>query len=247
MNRRLAELLRIAACTTLPLLSGACEFFVDDDYATPSQPVVVQASGPFAEVVGAQFFEGFFPRRNGFYTYAGLVEAAASYPGFCSEGDLDARKREAASFLANVARETGQLVYIEQIAKEPYCAANKKYPCAPGQQYYGRGPIQISWNYNYGAAGDALGVDLLSDPGLVARDAKVAWQTALWFWMTTKAGGETCHSTVVKGLGFGHTIDIINGAVECNGGNPDSVAERSRFYRSYCSALGVDPGENLTC
>ena len=146
-----------------------------------------------------------------------------------------------------MARETGQLVYIEQIAKDPYCSASKKYPCAPGQQYYGRGPIQISWNYNYGAAGEALGIDLLSDPGLVARDAKVAWQTALWFWMTSKPGGETCHSTVVNGIGFGHTIDIINGAVECNGGNPDSVAERSRFYKNYCSSLGVDPGENLGC
>lgn len=246
MNRRWQKVPRIAICAALPLFSGACEFFVDNEYSRPSPPGA-QATGPFAEVVSAQLFEDLFPRRNTFYTYEGLVEAAASYPAFCNEGDLDTRKREAASFLANMARETGQLVYVEQIAKDVYCAASKKYPCVTGQQYYGRGPIQISWNYNYGSAGDALGVDLLSDPGLVARDAKVAWQTALWFWMTSKPGGDTCHSTVVKGLGFGHTIDIINGAVECNGGNPDSVAERSQFYRSYCSLLGVDPGGNLTC
>jgi hypothetical protein len=239
-------LARITACASLVLLSGACEFFVANDYSQQNDPGP-QATGPFAEVVSAKLFEGLFPRRNRFYTYEGLVEAAQSFPTFCNEGDLDTRKREAASFLANMARETGQLVFIEQIAKDAYCASSKKYPCAPGQEYYGRGPIQISWNYNYGAAGDALGVDLLSDPGLVARDARIAWQTALWFWTTSKPGGETCHSTVVKGLGFGHTIDIINGAVECNGGNPDAVMERSQFYRTYCYALSVDPGSNQSC
>ncbi len=246
MLRPIARILRVAACASLPLLSGACEFFVDDYHSQPSQHPV-QAIGPFAEVISGELFDGLFPRRNAFYTYDGLVEATQSFPAFCAEGDLDTRKREAAAFLANMARETGQLVYIEQIAKDAYCSASKKYPCAAGQQYYGRGPIQISWNYNYGAAGDALGLDLLSDPGLVARDAKVAWQTALWFWMTSQPGGETCHGAVVKGLGFGNTIDIINGAVECNGGNPDAVAQRSQFYRGYCSALGVDPGGNLTC
>src|SRR3954463_15357502 len=124
-----ASLLRAVACASLTMFLGACEFFVDDGYNKAIQPGP-QASGPFAEVVSVQLFESLFPRRNAFYTYEGLVEAAASYPAFCSEGDLDTRKREAASFLANMARETGQLVYVEQIAKDPYCSASKKYPCA---------------------------------------------------------------------------------------------------------------------
>src|SRR5437868_4607206 len=123
--KRLPSLLRVAACATLPMLSGACEFFVEDHYDQVGQPAP-QATGPFAEVVSVQLFESFFPRRNGFYTYEGLVQAAESYPAFCSEGDLDTRKREAASFLANMARETGQLVYIEQIAKDLYCSGSKK-------------------------------------------------------------------------------------------------------------------------
>ena len=114
----------------------------------------------FADIVSEQLFNQMFPKRNMFYSYQGLVQATKLYPGFASEGTLDVRKREAAAFLANMARETGELVYIEQIAKGPYCQDSAKYPCAPGQQYYGRGPIQISWNYNYGAAGDALGVNL---------------------------------------------------------------------------------------
>ena len=41
--------------------------------------------------------------------------------------------------------------------------------------FFGRGPIQLSWNYNYIDAGNALGVDLCANPELVATDAAVAW------------------------------------------------------------------------
>jgi predicted chitinase len=201
----------------------------------------------FADIVSESLFNQMFPKRNAFYTYQGLVQATKLYPGFASEGTLDVRKREVAAFLANMARETGELVYIEQIAKGPYCQDSAKYPCAPGQQYYGRGPIQISWNYNYGAAGDALGVNLLADPGLVARDAKIAWETGLWFWSTSKPGGETCHTSMTKSLGFGATVNIINGAVECGGRDPSAVQDRVAHYQSYCTLLGVSPGSNLSC
>ena len=219
--RRVSKIVRVAACAGLPLISGACEFFVENDYSKPHSGA--QATGPFAEVVSANLFEGLFPRRNGFYTYEGLVEAAQSFPTFCNEGDLDTRKREAASFLANIARD--RAARLHRADRQGYLLRRQQeipLRCGPG--ILRARARSISWNYNYGAAGDALGVDLLSDPGLVARDSKVAWQTALWFWTTSHPGGETCHSTVVKGLGFGPTIDIINGAVECNGGNPDAVA-----------------------
>ena len=38
-------------------------------------------------------------------------------------------------------------------------------------------PIQLSWNYNYISAGDALGVDLCATPELVATDPAMAWGT----------------------------------------------------------------------
>ncbi|WP_249044319.1 chitinase, partial [Crossiella equi] len=65
---------------------------------------------------------------------------------------------------------------------------------AGGSAYYGRGPLQLSWNYNYKAAGDALGLNLLGDPYRVQRESAVAWKTALWFWNTqTGAGRMTAH------------------------------------------------------
>ena len=132
--------------------------------------------------------------------------------------------------------------YIEEIdgATHDYCDENNtEYPCVAGQNYYGRGPLQLTWNYNYGAAGKSIGFDGLANPGIVATNAVTSFKTALWFWMTN------VHSVI--GQGFGATIRAINGAVECNGGNTPAVNARVQYFRDFCSQLGVSPGDNLTC
>jgi chitinase len=188
-----------------------------------------------------------FPHRNSFYRYADLVAATASYPAFATTGDATARKREVAAFLANTGHETGDFVYIEEIAQAPYCAPSPGCPCASGKWYYGRGPIQLSWNYNYCAAGAALGLPLGAQPELVATNATISWQTGLWFWMTqTGAGSQTSHNAAVNGR-FGETIRTINGSIECNGGNPGAVDSRVQRYLRFCQILGVDPGSNTGC
>ena len=210
-------------------------------------------SGPlgdssFDDIVSEQVFNQMFPERNGFYTYQGLVEATRAYPAFAGSGSTDVRKREAAAFLANVARETGKLVYIEQIEKGDYCMPTNGCPCAQGKQYYGRGPIQISWNYNYCAAGAALGHNLQAQPELVAQNATIAWETGLWFWMTqTGAGQHRPHDAMVDGHGFGETIRSINGGQECNGAWAEAVQARVNFYQQFCNLLGVAPGDNISC
>lgn len=136
------------------------------------------------------------------------------------------------------------MCYINEIngSSRDYCdRTNSKYPCVYGKSYYGRGPIQLSWNFNYGPAGKAIGFDGLNDPDIVARDSLVAFKTGLWYWMNT------CHPLLASGQGFGATIRAINGPLECDGGNPEPVARRVQYYVEYCQQLGVDTGENLTC
>ena len=127
-------------------------------------------------------------------------------------------------------------------ASKDYCDERRTdYPCAPNKNYYGRGPLQLSWNYNYGAAGDFLGFDGLNNPEIVATDSLVSFKAALWFWM------RNVHSVLTTGQGFGATIRAINGDIECDEKRPDLVTARVNLYTNFCNQLGVAPGDNLRC
>ncbi|KAJ0702673.1 putative glycoside hydrolase, family 19, catalytic, Lysozyme-like domain superfamily [Helianthus annuus] len=131
--------------------------------------------------------------------------------------------------------------YIEEIngPSGDYCDETKtQYPCNPSKGYYGRGPLQLTWNYNYALAGKDIGFDGLNNPEIVATDPAISFRAALWFWMNN------VHSVI--GQGFGATIRAING-MECNGGNSNSVTSRVQYYTQYCNQLGVAPGDNLQC
>jgi hypothetical protein len=103
-------------------------------------------------VVSRSQFERAFPHRNPFYSYDGLVAALGAYPGFAATGDDTTRRREAAAFLANVDHETGGLAIIvesNQAAYGDYCDHSQPFGCPAGSAaYFGRGPAQLSWNYN---------------------------------------------------------------------------------------------------
>jgi predicted chitinase len=210
-------------------------------------------TSPAAFVVSESQFNTMFPSRNPFYTYQGLIDALGSYPGFATTGSETIRKRDAAAFLANVSHETGGLKYVvEQNTANysHYCDTTQPYGCPAGKSaYYGRGPLQISWNFNYKAAGDALHIDLLHDPSKVEKDPAVAWKTGLWFWNSQKgAGTMTSHDAIVNGRGFGETIRSINGDLECNGKNPDQRNDRINLYKKFVGVLGTDAGGgNLSC
>jgi predicted chitinase len=203
-------------------------------------------------VVSQTQFNQMFPNRNPFYTYSGLVAALSAYPGFANTGSDTVKKQEAAAFLANVNHETGGLQYVKELNTanySHYCDWSQWYGCPAGQSaYYGRGPLQLSWNFNYKAAGDALKIDLLDNPWRVEQDASVAWKTGLWFWNTQNgAGWMTPHNAMVNSAGFGQTIRSINGALECDGKNPAQVQSRVDAYLKFTQILGVSPGSNLYC
>ncbi|MFF1499397.1 glycoside hydrolase family 19 protein [Streptomyces sp. NPDC058316] len=210
------------------------------------------AGGVSDFVVGEAQFDAIFPDRNPFYTYQGLIDALRAYPRFANTGTPATRAREAAAFLTHADFESVGLRYVKEINEADYwrkCDYGRPYGCPAGRTaYYGRGPIMFSWNFNYKAAGDALGLDLLNNPWLVEQDPAIAWQTALWYWNTQNGPGTmTSHDAMVGGAGFGETIRSLNGALECDGGNPASVAARVATYERITAVLGTPPGSRLSC
>nr|XP_023887095.1 endochitinase EP3-like [Quercus suber]POE67778.1 endochitinase ep3 [Quercus suber] len=201
------------------------------------------------DIVTEAFFNGILNQAQGdcpgksFYTRAAFLDALNSYNQFAKSGSSDDGKREIAAFFAHVTHETGSLCFIEEIdvpTTENYCDTTRTdYPCNPSKRYYGRGPLQLTWNYNYGAAGNANQFDGLGSPETVANDANISFKTALWYWMTN------VHQSVSQG--FGATIRAINGPVECDGKEPSKVQSRIQYYQQYCTQFGVAPGDNLSC
>ncbi|KAK9932231.1 hypothetical protein M0R45_019477 [Rubus argutus] len=200
-----------------------------------------------ADIVADDFFNGIINQTaadcagKSFYTRHAFLDALASYPDFGTTGSADDNKREIAAFFAHVTYETGSFCYVEDIDKtNSFCDGSiTDYPCNPNKKYYGRGPLLITWNFNYGPAGNAIGFDGLNSPETVASDPVVAFKTALWYWMNN------VHSVV--GQGFGSTTRAITRAVECDGKSPDSSQARANFYTNYCTQFNVAPGDNLWC
>jgi len=217
-------------------------------------PLTALAAGSAFLPSRAQF-DALFPQRIAFYSYEGFVEAVRQTPGFADAGSDVERRQEMAAFLGQIAHESDQLRAQREYKRanwDNYCRADARLACAPGQQYYGRGPIQLSWNYQYKAAGDFLGIDLWSDPDRVARDSTVAWRTALWYWMTQPGESkQTSHAAIRQGAGFGATTRAINGPLECDKPtDPDAKrknARRADFYKHASDLFGVPLLHPLGC
>nr|ACL81177.1 chitinase [Chimonanthus praecox] len=248
--------------------------------STPT-PTPSGGGGAVGSLISQDQFEQILKHRNdascpanGFYTYVAFVNAANSFSGFASTGDTNTRKKEIAAFLGQTSHETtggwaaapdgpyawGYCYKQEQGDPPAYCESNPTWPCAAGKKYYGRGPMQISYNYNYGPAGQAIGVDLLNNPDLVATDPVISFKTAIWFWMTAQSPKPSCHDVITGAWspsdadsaagrvpGYGVITNIINGGLECGKGTDARVADRIGFYQRYCQIVEVSPGDNLDC
>nr|AUN87492.1 chitinase [Camellia fraterna] len=247
--------------------------------ATPVPP----SSGDITDLITSSMFDAMLPNRNyfacrseDFYTYDAFITAAKSFPTFATTGDSDTCKRELAAFFGQTSHETtggwegapggrfswGYCFRREEVNPGDYSSPSTQWPCAPGKRYYGRGPIQLSYNYNYGQAGSALGLDLLNNPDLVETDPVISFKTALWFWMTTQLPKPSCHDVIIGNWtptpadqaagrvpGYGVITNIINGGLECGRGPDSRVESRIGFYKRYCSdeIFDVSTGDNLDC
>ena len=149
-------------------------------------------------------------------------------------------KKEAAMFLAQILHESGGLIYTAELAcKDTGCPG--QYASTgigkTGKTYYGRGYIQLTWDYNYDKASKALFGDsrLVDDPDQVATNDEYSWGVSFWFWDTN------VHSApgVQQGQ-FGAATNAINGALECKAkSNPTAVAKRNDNYTKCLKAFGI--------
>ncbi len=142
-----------------------------------------------------------------------------------AEAGINTPKRQAA-FLAQLAHESGQLRYMEEIASGAAYEGRKDLgntQAGDGRRYKGRGPIQLTGRANYRAAGKALGIDLENNPTRAA-DPDVAFRIATWYWSSrnlNKYADSGDFNTITKRINGGY-----NGA-----------ADRNRFYATAKNVL----------
>ena len=92
----------------------------------------------------------------------------------------------ASAFLAQLAHESAELRYFEEIASgKAYEGRKDLGNTKPGDgvKFKGHGPIQITGRANHTACGKALGLDLVNNPTLIAQPPN-AFRSAGWFWDT---------------------------------------------------------------
>ena len=215
-----------------------------------------------------------------FYSFKSFVTAASYFPDFL-KGDVETQKRELAAFLANIAQETSGgwseapggyfkwgLYFLEEKQdglQDDYADFSKiNYPPVIGEKYFGRGPKQLSWNYNYGQFSEAwFGTKdiLLKNPELLSKDPVLSFASAIWFWMTPQFPKPSCHdimneewmptaNDIQNGRlpGFGATVNVINGGVECGSGTDlQKTTYRYAYYKYFCNYFQISPGDNISC
>jgi chitodextrinase len=266
--------------TGVLFLSG--ESFCHEGSGGQTEPHVGAEKAALSSLLSKAQYDSFFPHHHALYTYEAFLKASATYPLFAGEGDSVLRRRELAAFFAEIAHETTDggpespggpyawgLFYTEELGcqnggcKQYNTGGDSRYRPAPGKSYYGRGPIQLSYAYNYGLAGEELGLPLLAQPELVSHDGVIAFRTALWFWMKAQAPIPSCHDVMVgkwqpdaedrklgRRPGFGMTINIINGAVECKSKAPAIRANRENrigYYRYFADRLRTPVEKDCDC
>lgn len=220
-------------------------------------------------------------KKKEFYSYAAFIQASKRFPSFLSKGTEVQKRRELAAFLASIAHETSGgwddapggyfawgLYFLEERGYEKgndhYSdTSKKKFPPVKGKSYHGRGPMQLSWNYNYAQFSKFYFGNqnkLLQNPLLVSTDPVLCFASAFWFWLTPQYPKPSCHE-IMAGLwepepkdtiagrlpGFGAVMNVINGGLECGVKQSSTTAYRLAYYQYFCKYLKVEPGANCGC
>jgi putative chitinase len=151
---------------------------------------------------------------------------------------IDSPKRQAA-FLAQVGHESGRLIYVRELwgptpKQQTYEPPSEKAhelgntQSGDGFRYRGRGLIQVTGRANYQTCGDALGLDLVSQPELLEQPDNAALSAA-WFWNT-----HGCN-VLADIMDFETITRRINGGL-------NGFDDRVTLWKTACTALGVGDG-----
>lgn len=145
----------------------------------------------------------------------------------------------AAALLAQLAHESGQFRFMEEIwgptdAQKRYeppgtlAARLGNTEAGDGKRFKGRGPIQITGRANYARFGALLGIDLVADPARAAAPA-VAFRIAGLFW--SKKGLNEL-ADIASDEAFKEITRRINGGF-------NGLDDRRQFYAAARRVLGV--------
>ncbi|GAA0817416.1 chitinase [Colwellia sp. D2M02] len=133
-----------------------------------------------------------------------------------------------------------------------------RWPCVAGKGYFGRGAKQLSYHFNYGAFSEVMfdgdASVLLNNPGLVA-DSWLNMASAIWFFLTPQAPKPAMLHVIDRtwvpsqretnagiGYGFGTTINVINGGIECGAQNETKgqPVNRIRYWEGLSAYYNID-------
>jgi predicted chitinase len=139
-----------------------------------------------------------------------------------------------AAFLAQLAHESGEYRYMEEIADgsayEGRADLGNTEP-GDGVRFKGHGPIQITGRANHRACGVALGIDLIVEPRLIC-EPEFGTASACWFWNS-------------RGLSPLADIDAFHEITRRINGGFNGWADRVEYWRRNREILGLPPA-NLT-
>lgn len=133
-----------------------------------------------------------------------------------------------AAFIAQIAHESGELRYVEEIASGIAYEYRKDLgntQPGDGMKFKGRGLIQITGRNNYYECGSVLGWDFITSPELLEQPVH-ACRSAAWFWAS-----RGLNDLADRG-DFERITKRINGGL-------NGLKERQAYHARAKMALGV--------
>lgn len=139
-----------------------------------------------------------------------------------------------AAFMAQLAHESGEYRYMEEIADgAAYEGREDLGNIRPGDgmKYKGHGPIQITGRANHAACGAWLGIDAESNP-LLLTQPRYGTAAAVWFWTI---GNTKIDLNLLADRGWFIALTrVINGGT-------NGLDDRLRYWARNRALLGLPP------